>query len=104
MSENNINLIFAVTNPVVRLYQVRSSAAQHFILFKFCGLDPAPEDWKLQINHYYTLFRQSKIQTQFFPNWKQFNNERDYLQELERIRDQTVIVHKGKQVMNLRTL
>lgn len=26
MSENNINLIFAVTNPVVALYQVRSSA------------------------------------------------------------------------------
>lgn len=26
MSENNINLIFAVTNPVVPLYQVRSSA------------------------------------------------------------------------------
>lgn len=28
MSENNINLIFAVTNPVVPLYQVRSSAVQ----------------------------------------------------------------------------
>lgn len=26
MSENNINLIFAVTNPVVPLYQVRTSA------------------------------------------------------------------------------
>lgn len=43
MSENNINLIFAVTNPVVPLYQVRSSAdhtehMQHHILFKLCSM------------------------------------------------------------------